>query len=40
MDMKSLQRLSVIAATLVFSVSVARGQEGPELTSLAGKIAD
>ena len=28
--MKSLQRLSVIAATLVFSVSLARGQERPD----------
>jgi endosialidase-like protein len=40
MDMKSLQRLSVIAATLVFSVSLARGQDGPELTALSGKVAD
>ena len=38
--MKSVQRLSVIAAALLFSVSLARGQDGPELTSLAGKIVN
>lgn len=38
--MKSLQRLSIIAATFVFSVSLARGQEIPDLSVPAGKIAD
>ncbi len=38
--MKSLQRLSIIAATLVFSVSLVRGQEVPDPSTLAGKIAD
>jgi hypothetical protein len=40
MAMKSLQRLSVIAATLVLSASLARGQETPDPAALSGKIAD
>jgi hypothetical protein len=40
MDMKSLQRLSVIAATLVLSASLAYGQALPDPTALAGKIAN
>ncbi|HZI67473.1 MAG TPA: tail fiber domain-containing protein [Thermoanaerobaculia bacterium] len=39
--MKSLLGLSVIAATLVFSVSLARGEErSPDPSNLVGKIAD
>jgi hypothetical protein len=38
--MKSLQRLSVIAATLVLSASLARGQETPDPAALSGKIAN
>ena len=40
MDMKSAQRLYAIAATLVFSVSLARGQESPDPAVLAGKVAN
>lgn len=40
MDMNSVQRLSAIAATLVFSVSLARGQESPDPAVLADKVAD
>jgi hypothetical protein len=39
MDMKSVQRLYAIAATLVFSVSLARGQESPD-PSVLGKVAN
>jgi hypothetical protein len=38
--MWSLKGLSVIAATLVFSVSLARGEERPDPSVLVGKIAD
>jgi hypothetical protein len=38
--MKSTHRLSVIAAALVVSVSLARGQEGPDPSALVGKIAN
>jgi Chaperone of endosialidase len=38
--MKSPHTLSVIAATLVFSVSLARGQEGPDPSAHARKIAN
>lgn len=38
--MKTLQALSVIAATLVLSVSLARGEERPDPSVLVGKIAD
>jgi hypothetical protein len=41
MDMQSLRRvLSVIAATLVFCVSLARGEEVPDPSAIVGKIAD
>jgi hypothetical protein len=40
MDMKSVQCLHAIAATLVLSVSLARGQESPDPSVLVGKIAD
>ena len=38
--MKSRQGLSVIAATLVFSVSLARGQESPDPSVLLVKVAN
>lgn len=38
--MKTLQALSAIAATLVLSVSLARGEERPDPSVLVGKIAD
>jgi hypothetical protein len=38
--MKSTHSLSVIGAALVFSVSLARGQEGPDPSVLVGKIAN
>ncbi|HEU5251685.1 MAG TPA: hypothetical protein VFW15_16995, partial [Thermoanaerobaculia bacterium] len=38
--MKSKQGLYVIAATLVFSVSLARGQQSPDPAVLAGKVAN
>jgi len=40
MDMKSVQRLHAVAATLLFSVSLARGQESPDPSVLAGKVAN
>jgi hypothetical protein len=40
MDMKSVQCLHAIAATLVLSVSLARGQESPDPHARAGKIAN
>src|SRR5438552_663111 len=40
MNMKSARRLFVIATLLVFSVSLARGQEGPGPSGLVGKIAN
>jgi hypothetical protein len=38
--MNSMQGLCVIAATLVFSVSLARGQESPDPAVLEGKVAN
>jgi hypothetical protein len=38
--MNSMQGLCVIAATLVFSVSLARGQESPDPSVLGGKVAN
>jgi hypothetical protein len=38
--MKSTQSLSVIGAALVFSVSLARGQEGPDPSARAAQIAN
>jgi hypothetical protein len=40
MDMKPARRLSAIAAMLVFSVSLARGQESPDPAVLAGNVAN
>jgi hypothetical protein len=40
MDMKFTRSLSVIAATLVLSGSLARGEECPDPSALAGKIVD
>jgi hypothetical protein len=38
--MKSLGRVSIIAATLLASVSLARGQQTPDPSALSGKIAN